>query len=366
MKERLKFKELIERWKSFLSYFTLERIEEMHNYDEYVIGKGSFSKSFCYWVEVELKDLGDIRAATSSKFGMWYGKNGKSTSKDYRATKKHFNGNVAYAFNKIKNALINLISATAKLNEFTDLESILSPMFKRKIMFLYNKDIMVPCFSDSDIHFFEKKLNLVISDNYENAQKNLLKYKVKNKPDLSNYEFIAGLYKQYGKDRSRKQKELDESQDYLLNIAVQTKRLPKETYETKIVQKCQPKKAKDGLSYYPRDTKMSLFALRNANYTCENKKSHPCFIKRNNGTPYTEVHHLIPLCFYDSFDVSLDVPENIISLCSNCHNEIHYGRDAERIIRKLYEERKDKLEKAGIFITIDELLGMYENIYKRK
>ena len=61
----------------------------------------------------------------------------------------------------------------------------------------------------------------------------------------------------------------------------------------------------------------------------------------------------------DSFDVSLDREENIVSLCSNCHNEIHYGRDAKILIEKLYSDRKELLESIGISITFDELLEMY-------
>ena len=81
---------------------------------------------------------------------------------------------------------------------------------------------------------------------------------------------------------------------------------------------------------------------------------------------YTEVHHLIPLCYYAEFDVSLDVPENIISLCSNCHNEIHYGLNADTIITKLFHERKEKLKEAGIEISLERLLKMYAIINQSK
>ena len=57
--------------------------------------------------------------------------------------------------------------------------------------------------------------------------------------------------------------------------------------------------------------------------------------------------------------MSLDREENIVSLCSNCHNEIHYGRDAMVLIEKLYSDRKELLESIGITITLGELLEMY-------
>lgn len=61
-----------------------------------------------------------------------------------------------------------------------------------------------------------------------------------------------------------------------------------------------------------------------------------------------EAHHLIPMEYYNYFDVSIDVEENIVSLCSNCHREIHHGKDASVIVKKLYEQRKTCLQKAGM------------------
>jgi hypothetical protein len=61
----------------------------------------------------------------------------------------------------------------------------------------------------------------------------------------------------------------------------------------------------------------------------------------------------------EQFDVSLDVEENIVSLCSKCHNEIHYGRYADSLLKKLYTERKNILANAGIHISLNDLLIMY-------
>ena len=77
--------------------------------------------------------------------------------------------------------------------------------------------------------------------------------------------------------------------------------------------------------------------------------------------PYMEPHHLIPLSEQSRFSVSLDVEANIVSLCSNCHNCVHYGVHAEKssILRKLFDSRKERLVKCEINITFDELLNMY-------
>lgn len=111
---------------------------------------------------------------------------------------------------------------------------------------------------------------------------------------------------------------------------------------------------------YPRDTNTALNALKIAEYKCEIDSEHPTFIRKKNNLPYTEPHHLIPMAYSDNFDFSLDVEENIVSLCSNCHNQIHYGKDVEVILQPLYEKRKDLLAKAGIYIAYAELLEMYK------
>jgi 5-methylcytosine-specific restriction protein A len=47
----------------------------------------------------------------------------------------------------------------------------------------------------------------------------------------------------------------------------------------------------------------------------------------------------------DAFDTSLDVEENIISLCCNCHKQIHLGQGYEDMLEKIYNERKELLKK---------------------
>lgn len=44
---------------------------------------------------------------------------------------------------------------------------------------------------------------------------------------------------------------------------------------------------------------------------------------------------------------------------SNCHKEIHYGRDYEKLLEILYEKRKKLLEQVGIYVTLERLKEMY-------
>jgi len=71
---------------------------------------------------------------------------------------------------------------------------------------------------------------------------------------------------------------------------------------------------------YRRDPDVVAEALYRAKGFCEKCKKKAPFIKRSNGEPYLEVHHIRPLS-----QGGLDSLENVISLCPNCHREIHFG-----------------------------------------
>lgn len=109
-----------------------------------------------------------------------------------------------------------------------------------------------------------------------------------------------------------------------------------------------------------RNRKKAENALLIADFKCEIDKKHITFVRKNQNVPYMEAHHLVPLAYADLFRCSLDVEENIVSLCSTCHNQIHYGKDAELLIKKLYSSRKELLRKVGIILSEKELLKMYD------
>lgn len=110
-----------------------------------------------------------------------------------------------------------------------------------------------------------------------------------------------------------------------------------------------------------REAERAASALEYAGFICEYNNSDRVFLRKN-GIPYTEPHHLIPISKYRDFKFSLDVMENIVSLCSHCHNLLHYGRIEDKlpILTKLYSERKDALLICGIDISFDQLVSYYK------
>lgn len=120
-----------------------------------------------------------------------------------------------------------------------------------------------------------------------------------------------------------------------------------------------PTKNLKHFKYYTRNPKFSKAALKNANYECEINPQHQTF---NNGKhQYMEGHHIVPMSLQDYYEISLDVPSNIISVCPNCHRALHYGDSSIKIeyLNLIFKNRKLKLEKHGIIINKKTL----ENIY---
>jgi len=111
-----------------------------------------------------------------------------------------------------------------------------------------------------------------------------------------------------------------------------------------------------------RDPQRAANALEIAEYYCEVEKSDKLFLRKN-GKRYTEPHHLIPMCRYGDFSPGrIDIEENIVSLCSHCHNLLHYGRyeDKMPILERLYKEREKVLKDAGLDVSFEKLKDYYK------
>lgn len=117
-------------------------------------------------------------------------------------------------------------------------------------------------------------------------------------------------------------------------------------------------KTSDG-SKYVRNPQIVYNAIKLANYDCEVSSQHKSFIRKNNKKKYTEGHHLIPLKYSNKFKYNLDVEANVVSLCSDCHNFLHYGNFPDEILKMLFYKRKKRLEDCGIYIKLDDLIEMY-------
>ena len=117
-------------------------------------------------------------------------------------------------------------------------------------------------------------------------------------------------------------------------------------------------KLKNGKPYYPRNPVYARNAIISANYKCEFDPNHKTFSWRSTGEQYMEAHHLVPMGNQKEVEMDLDRESNIVSLCCNCHKQIHNGKDPAEIIKKLYNQRKELLKEDNIDPGLEKLLKM--------
>jgi hypothetical protein len=112
---------------------------------------------------------------------------------------------------------------------------------------------------------------------------------------------------------------------------------------------------------FARSPDRSAGALLSANHLCEVDSDHKSFVSRKSGKQYVEAHHLIMMENQNDFEYSLDVEENIVSLCPNCHKRLHHGEfaDIEPILKRLLATRSAGLKARGILRPLRELLSSY-------
>ena len=161
-------------------------------------------------------------------------------------------------------------------------------------------------------------------------------------------QYIHNWLNEYknNKELNKIEKQNIQLDDMLKNIITDTTIDSSKVYSYSNDLKPKPPLAKNkAKKVYKRSRIVAINALGIANFTCEIDTNHKTFNRKKDGIPYTEPHHLIPMAYQDRFDYSIDIEENIVSLCSNCHNEIHYGENTKELIKKLYYERKALLEK---------------------
>jgi len=112
---------------------------------------------------------------------------------------------------------------------------------------------------------------------------------------------------------------------------------------------------------YQSNPRRSKTALEAAGFMCEFDQSHTTFINKKSGKQFMEAHHLIPMAKQAAFEHDIDVPENILCLCPNCHRKIHLAEDREKrvILEKAYAMKSHGFPLRGISIGFDELLNIY-------
>ncbi|QBQ07612.1 HNH endonuclease [Spiroplasma gladiatoris] len=122
-----------------------------------------------------------------------------------------------------------------------------------------------------------------------------------------------------------------------------------EFYDTKIITK---NKA--------RNQKLAKSCIERSNFKCEIDNNHFTFNSLSNNM-YLESHHVIPFSMQNRVDFELDVIDNLIALCPNCHKAMHYGDSNIKtsMINAIYNYKNNFLYKNNI--NLNDLLYIYLN-----
>lgn len=81
---------------------------------------------------------------------------------------------------------------------------------------------------------------------------------------------------------------------------------------------------------YARDPRVKAWILQQSKGVCENCGKNAPF-NLNDGSPYLEVHHVIPLSLSGP-----DTTSNCVALCPNCHRALHHSQHSKELIEMLY------------------------------
>lgn len=122
-----------------------------------------------------------------------------------------------------------------------------------------------------------------------------------------------------------------------------------------------------GRKRYKTQKKIRDAVLEKAHYICDCDDQKHFYFESVDLHNYVEGHHVVPMNrqeeYYFDSSINLDVPNNIVALCPNCHCQIHLGSRQARlkILSELYVRNKAKLLALNPNLTLS-ILASYYNI----
>ena len=158
-----------------------------------------------------------------------------------------------------------------------------------------------------------------------------------------------------------------ENKEHIISVLSENKILFKDIFEFALDQKL------DNNFVRKRERKnIKQAALEKYGYKCffdqfateetEHRAHELNYFKTKKNLTYLEGHHMVQMENSKFFEKDVDVIENIIPLCPNCHRKIHNADKATvmKMLRLYYENsNKRELIRKGIFVDIDTLARFY-------
>lgn len=117
-----------------------------------------------------------------------------------------------------------------------------------------------------------------------------------------------------------------------VTLANKVTSLRMQTLGTRPMGNFQPTVVSSITTSYIRDPAVKAWVLQAAKGQCEGCDSPAPFVG-NDGLPYLEVHHVMPLASHGS-----DTTTNAVALCPNCHRRCHSSIDRDNFKLYLYQK----------------------------
>ncbi|MGE0792667.1 MAG: DUF3883 domain-containing protein [Candidatus Woesearchaeota archaeon] len=155
-----KYKLLSKKRDKFIKLFPIDKIELLKK-EEYCLqkGKNESKNSFCYWLENELVELGNIHGSTAVKFGIYYGQTKSDSELKYRINHR-FGDSIDEVFVNIKKSIVDLLKAGETKNLQELIENPISPMFKGKLLSTYFPNSYLNIFGKEHLEHFLLNLDI--------------------------------------------------------------------------------------------------------------------------------------------------------------------------------------------------------------
>ena len=298
----------------FVSKFTREFLSTM-TLEQYVMGDRD-KDSFCYRIEVEQAEMGNIRGVMKGvqRYGVWYNKK----TRGYDFTLK-YGETPQEAFLSVRRYICDLLDAGEKDDYIAIGHNKLAGLFKYKILAMYFPHKYLTIYSPSHLSYFCDKVGIpaIEGDDELVMQRKLLQWKdIQDEArDMSLIKFSRYLYFEF--DHPPKREWNNKSRFKLKALRDDLK-----DFDEK-----HPKRTLTEVLVTQRSNKVKSYAKLRADGVCELcKKPAPFYTKH--GEAYLEVHHIIPLK-----DNGPDETSNVVALCPNCHRKMHSLGEPADVVR---------------------------------
>lgn len=200
-------------YEEFNKRFPIEKLPEM-TLEQYA--DGSKKDSFCYWVEVETKDLGSIWGGSAYKFGIFRivgnvkARVGTSRDEEYAWYSK-YGTTRDEVFSNIRDKIVQIANASRSGN-YSAIDTVdLGDVFKWKIAFLYSEKKLLDWFKRDALIEFAKLYSDEIKKNSPISYLQTILLKAKGNENL--WDFSDKLLSVWEEFKSKNQNDNQENTD---------------------------------------------------------------------------------------------------------------------------------------------------------